>query len=882
MNKISKFFLFLTLVLFALCPCESSLASVEKVQYTDKLIIEYKSGNNEAVSTFSNNSNLGVLPFEKILSNVIGKLQATGKLQTRPIIGLPTGLLFRTSEESTLTTNIAYIENTLSNLDSYVVKVNDISNIELIKKELEKEAGVSKITQDFLADLPPIDILVNKEPNLNITQSCTVTPGCETGRPVCLSGTLTCPLGKRPVCVFLSSKPPFSACLGNGRITPGEAYCDLGLQALPEDPYNLENWHYEKTGLSKTWNQTCKCPQEIELSKCNISEHPEFCRIGDLNTVIAVLDNGFSVGSQVGTIGHPDLAGMVDSIISQNVIFNDNPFDYDSSDEPSSKVVYDHGTASVLSSSASGNNTKSHAGVNFNSKIWAVRIGRGASASFSNILAGFNYVIGKVQESNIKRFFINLSYGSGDCNKSLAKAVNDFAGLEVKNRGGLITLASGNEACAQDFEDIAPHVIVVGATSSSSPCINPVVASYSNYGTLTDIFSPSGFIVDNRNSGIENYELSKQVIHGTSFSAPSLAGYGSLLWASNQNLSPDDVEKILKVSSFNSRFLFDGDQSSKDKIKLSQASQVSIYDAITLQEQILNLMISTDPQSDKQDLFVNVNNVVNVTVILPASNESLGIEALDLPAGAMFEPASGTSSVSQLFFWNPDLSQLDKKFPVTFLVKNSQSKVIGYKKILFTVKEKQENHPPIINAGSTKIVRPKQLVRFDDATALDEDNDNLTYEWTLPEVPLVPLLRINPTQLNKAGFYVHPMDKGLVDLKFRLTVSDGVHTVSSDVVYGVKNFPPQINAGPDRYVRKDTLVLIGSSQNLDPDGDVLKFSWAQVGGPPVTILTSNTQYLVFKTPPVLAVPGNEIVFRLKVEDGFGGISFDDVSVFVVR
>lgn len=876
-DKYKNLLLIFILSYTVLCLNTATLAN-EGIEYTNKLIVIYKNFESPARFKTKNDSlKLGTLPFGSVLNNVIQKLTLSGDIKIKPLQS-PHNIRFQEANEA-----VAFVETSLDELNSYVVKVNDESIIEKLKEALEKEDGVEKVTRDFKVQLP--DELQLQTGN-NIVQSCQATPTCDstTRRVACGSGTPSCPAGKIPFCIFFQNSPAVAGCLGGSTFNSDEIYCDNGSGPpgkLPNDPYNTENWFYEKTGLLSAWNKTCNCPPEIPHANCNVKDHLEFCKIGDPNIIIAVLDNGFSIGFQPGTTGTQDLTDRWDLNISKNVILGDNPFDYDSSDEPSASIVYDHGTAVALSASASGNNNISHAGINWGSKIWAIRVGKGAGTSLSNILAGVNYVISKVDALNIKHFFINLSYGSvGDCNQFLARALNDFAGLNVKSHGGLITLASGNEGCFQNLEDVAPDVIVVGASVSGSPCSNVDIAGYSNYGKSTDIFSPSGFILDNRNIGVESFQISKQTIHGSSFSAPSLAGYGSLLWSLNPTLTPDQIEKVLKISSLNSLPLFEGNLLSKDKINKSQSSQVKINDAIDFSAQITSLIINTNPNTENQKAFVNENNNVIVSAILPGSNEILNLQALNLPQGAEFIATSGTGSVVQTFSWTPTSQDLNNTLPVTFLIKNSIGKIIGATKIIFTV-EGRQNRPPIINAGLDKIVRPKQVVRFDGATATDPDSNQLTYSWTLTE-PLVPVLKLNPASLNNAGFYTFGTDIGLVNLKFTLTVSDGGTQVSDEVIYTVKNFPPTADAGPDRFSRRGSYLRLGGVGNTDPDLDPLSYTWTQTNGPSVPIFYPNTQNPIIKAPTDLSTPGNEAIFKLKVDDGLGGASTDNVSIFVVR
>ena len=741
--------------------------SNENIHYLNKLIVIYKTQEEARLRRASPSK---ITPFQEVLNNAINKLGNTGKKSLKPNTRFQ-----KTGQE------IASVESSLEKLDSYIINVNKTSLIEELQKALEKEPGVLKVTRDFEVSIPET---LDELTNTTALQTCDEIPSCDTGLPVCTTGTPSCTGGKISVCVYLSSDSPFPACLGDRRITTYGIYCETGFGPpleLPDDPYNTENWHFRKTGLLNAWNKTCSCPASIPENECNVKNHPELCTIGNPNIITAVLDNGFSVGIQPNTQGNPDLVNRWDETSSTNTIAGDDPFNYDSSDETSMAVFYDHGTAVALSNAANANNNISHAGIDWRSKIWAVRIGKGGGASFSNILSGFNYVISQVEIKNIQHFFVNLSYASLDCNKALITSINDFAGQRVKDHGGLITISSGNQGCFQDFTDVGSDVIVVGATSAASACGMIDVAGYSNYGKVTDIFSPSGFIVDNRNTGVEDFTLSKQTIHGTSFAAPSLAGFGTFLWSLNPSLTPDQLEKILKVSSFNSLSIFDDNDVNKDKILKSQSSQIKIDDAIDLQNYILDLSLSANPNSTEQDVFLDINKQITANATFSTLNEELKLEAIGLPQNAIFTGVSGIRSVSQIFSWTPSQSDLNMSFPVTFFVKNTNNKIIGVSKITLNVKARPNNSP----------------------TA---------------------------------------------------------------------------DAGTDRFVRKGDYVGLGGENINDPDGDQLTFNWVQIQGQSLTIPRPDVKYPIIRIPDTFS--NQELIFRLTVDDSFGGITTDDISVFV--
>jgi extracellular elastinolytic metalloproteinase len=90
------------------------------------------------------------------------------------------------------------------------------------------------------------------------------------------------------------------------------------------------------------------------------------------------------------------------------------------------------------------------------------------------------------------------------------------------------------------------------------------------------------------------------------------------------------------------------------------------------------------------------------------------------------------------------------------------------------------------------------------------------------------------------------------------------------------NQPPVANAGPDQNVTVNTLVTLNGNGSSDPDGgpSPLTYSWAQIGGPSVSLSGASTVSPSF-TPTVVGT----YVFRLTVNDG-AATATDDVAVNV--
>lgn len=94
-------------------------------------------------------------------------------------------------------------------------------------------------------------------------------------------------------------------------------------------------------------------------------------------------------------------------------------------------------------------------------------------------------------------------------------------------------------------------------------------------------------------------------------------------------------------------------------------------------------------------------------------------------------------------------------------------------------------------------------------------------------------------------------------------------------IYVRTNQPPQAVTNPDQTVTPYQIVLLSAFDSSDPDGDVLRYRWNQISGPPVLLFGAETLYAIFLAP---AEPAT-LVFRLTVSDGAFSTS-KDVTVTV--
>lgn len=204
------------------------------------------------------------------------------------------------------------------------------------------------------------------------------------------------------------------------------------------------------------------------------------------------------------------------------------------------------------------------------------------------------------------------------------------------------------------------------------------------------------------------------------------------------------------------------------------------------------------------------------------------------------------------------------------------------------------NHPPVAAAGADQTVNEGSPVSLDGSQSFDIDQDSFSYSWTQvggPSVTLTGAGGATPTfDAPEVGTNGAP---GVVaTLVFELVVDDG-HPADQpapgftfahvrdrvEVSVTNTNNPPTARAGGDQTVDENTPVALDASGSTDPDSDTLSYFWTHVGGPAVT-LSSVTAAAPSFTAPFVNAGGSDIVFEVRVDDGYGGVRTDTVVVHV--
>lgn len=88
------------------------------------------------------------------------------------------------------------------------------------------------------------------------------------------------------------------------------------------------------------------------------------------------------------------------------------------------------------------------------------------------------------------------------------------------------------------------------------------------------------------------------------------------------------------------------------------------------------------------------------------------------------------------------------------------------------------------------------------------------------------------------------------------------------------NHAPVADAGQNQIVNQHALVILDGASSSDEDRDQLIFSWRQLAGPPVQLVSARTA-----TPSFSGDKENaSYIFALTVSDGRGGIATDEVTI----
>ncbi|WP_142858430.1 malectin domain-containing carbohydrate-binding protein [Salinigranum halophilum] len=194
-----------------------------------------------------------------------------------------------------------------------------------------------------------------------------------------------------------------------------------------------------------------------------------------------------------------------------------------------------------------------------------------------------------------------------------------------------------------------------------------------------------------------------------------------------------------------------------------------------------------------------------------------------------------------------------------------------------SVTEITPNTAPTADAGDDQSVDEGATVVLDASNTTDPDEgDVVTYVWEQIDGPSVTL---ESSMAVNASFTAPDVDQNTT-LTFQVEATDGTDTDTDTVNVTVVpvNEPPVADAGPDVTVAPGETIQLDGTGSSDPTDETLTYSWDQIGGPSVGVLSDNES----ATPTLAVTETDETisgVIELTVSDGTSSDT-DSVNVTV--
>ena len=224
---------------------------------------------------------------------------------------------------------------------------------------------------------------------------------------------------------------------------------------------------------------------------------------GTRNPAFPLPANIYAIVIDTGILAsHPDLRPRVSTAFSRNFTTNNRARWNDDNG---------HGThcAGIIGAQ---DNTIGMVGTAPNVNLIAVKVlNRTGSGSYSNVIAGVNYVAQWKTANPTLKGVVNMSLGGG-----VSQALDTSIQNLINNFGITVVVAAGNESqnAVNSSPSRTPEAITVGAYDDR----NNILASFSNFGEVVDLQAPG---VNIRSCWLNN---GYRVLSGTSMAAPMVAG----------------------------------------------------------------------------------------------------------------------------------------------------------------------------------------------------------------------------------------------------------------------------------------------------------------------------------------------------------------------
>jgi len=175
------------------------------------------------------------------------------------------------------------------------------------------------------------------------------------------------------------------------------------------------------------------------------------------------------------------------------------------------------------------------------------------------------------------------------------------------------------------------------------------------------------------------------------------------------------------------------------------------------------------------------------------------------------------------------------------------------------------NHVPVVSAGRDKLIFPSINAITLVGSAVDADEDPLTFAW---EQTSGPEIELTNTDLRYLTIISPSIDfSNFEPMTFKLTADDGFGGIASDsaILYPyhalLKNRLISIDAGPIQTVREgDSVTMDVTGETLS--GKPISYSWAQLIGSSVSLNTYVGDEVKFTAPEIGDVSSELLSFQV--------------------
>jgi len=307
-------------------------------------------------------------------------------------------------------------------------------------------------------------------------------------------------------------------------------------QVTPDDEFFAIQWGHNNDGFFGPSGVGIADADIDAIEAWEITTGQTVSPEGVNEVVIAIIDSGVD-------FNNPDLTANAwhnPREIPDNQIDDDGNglvddyFGYDFADLDSDPTdTQGHGTHVAGTVGAVGNNQLFVTGVNWNTKIMALRAGD-AGLSSAALLGSYNYIVEQ------KLLGVNIVASNNSYGGSPASGIDRFAISATIDAGILFVAASGNDAANNDVTQFFPSgydldgILAVGASDSAEQ-----VAIFSSNGAVSvDIHAPGVDILSTRPPQLGFVDF----LDGTSMASPHAAGVAGLLGDLAPGASPIDIK----------------------------------------------------------------------------------------------------------------------------------------------------------------------------------------------------------------------------------------------------------------------------------------------------------------------------------------------------